>query len=133
LHLLTPVGYGVPETVLADLAARNLPGTVTQCHDPRQLPEHVDAVYTTQWHTTGTVKNDASWRAAFIPFTVDEELMKRYPASVFMHDLPARRGDEVTAAVIDGPQSIVFRQAANKLYSAMAALEWCLAPSAADR
>lgn len=128
LHLLTPAGYGVPAGVLAGLTASGLPGTVAQRHDPQQLPDHVDVVYTTQWHTTGTVKDDPDWRTAFSPFTVNEELMRRYPAAVFMHDLPARRGDEVTSAVIDGPRSIVFRQAANKLYSAMAALEWCLSP-----
>ena len=82
----------------------------------------------TQWHTTGTVKEDPGWRASFTPFTVDEKLMARYPSAVFMHDLPARRGDEVEASVIDGPQSIVFRQAANKLLSGMAVLEWCLLP-----
>jgi Aspartate/ornithine carbamoyltransferase, Asp/Orn binding domain len=50
-----------------------------------------------------------------------------------MHDLPARRGEEVTASVIDGPRSIVFRQAMNKLYSAMSVLVWCLVPAATDR
>jgi ornithine carbamoyltransferase len=127
LHLRTPAGYGVPVTVLANAASRKLPGITTQRHDVEDLPDRVDVIYTTQWHTTGTVKEDADWRAAFAPFTVDEKLMARYPSAVFMHDLPARRGEEVAASVIDGPQSIVFRQAANKLYSAMAALEWCLA------
>ena len=47
------------------------------------------------------------------------------PDAVFMHDLPAHRGDEVTAEVLDGPRSIAFTQAACKLYSAMAVLEWC--------
>jgi ornithine carbamoyltransferase len=128
LHVRTPAGYGIPDTVLADLVDRGLPGTVTQRQDLRDLPEHVDVIYTTQWHTTGTVKEDADWRAAFAPFTVKDELMARYPSAVFMHDLPVRRGEEVAASVIDGPRSIVFRQAANKLYSAMAVLEWCLAP-----
>jgi ornithine carbamoyltransferase len=127
LHLRTPVGYGVPDTIVTDLIGRGLPGTVTQRHDLRDLPEHVDVIYTTQWHTTGTVKQDEDWRAVFAPFAVDDGLMARYPSAVFMHDLPAHRGDEVAASVIDGPRSIVFCQAKNKLYSAMAALEWCLA------
>ena len=59
----------------------------------------------------------------FAPFRVDGALLARYPDAVFMHDLPAHRGDEVEAAVIDGPSRVVVQQAANKLYSAMAALE----------
>jgi ornithine carbamoyltransferase len=60
--------------------------------------------------------------------------MARYPDAAFMHDLPAHRGDEVEAEILDGPASIAFDQAENKLYSAMAVMEWCIvAPHLAGR
>ena len=90
------------------------------------LPANADVVYTTRWQTTGTTKPDPNWREAFEPFTVTTDIMDRCPDAIFMHDLPAHRGDEVTSEVIDGERSIVFEQAENKLHSAKAVLEWCL-------
>jgi ornithine carbamoyltransferase len=90
----------------------------------------MDVVYTTRWQTTGTIKPDPHWRRRFEPLRVDQALMDRHPDAVFMHDLPAHRGDEVSAMVLDGPASIAFRQAGQKLHSAKAVLEWCLRGSA---
>ncbi|MFD1051376.1 ornithine carbamoyltransferase, partial [Kibdelosporangium lantanae] len=64
-------------------------------------------------------------------FQVTSDLVDPSGKAVFMHDLPAHRGEEVTADVLDGPASIAFQQAENKLYSAMAVLEWCCDASAA--
>ena len=61
----------------------------------------------------------------FEPFRVTSGLWRSSPGAVFMHDLPAHRGEEVTAEVLDGPRSIAFEQAENKMWSAMAVLEWC--------
>jgi ornithine carbamoyltransferase len=91
-----------------------------------ELPSNVDIVYTTRWQTTGTAKADPDWREVFRPFHVSEELMTRWPAALFMHDLPAHRGDEVSGKVLDGQRSIAWSQAAMKLASAMAILEWCI-------
>jgi ornithine carbamoyltransferase len=129
LELRTPPGHGLDPVVLAQalaLAERN-GSTVVERHDMDGLPEHVDAVYTTRWQTTGTTKADPAWRDLFVPFTVDSALMDRWPKALFLHDLPAHRGDEVTAQVLDGPSSIAFEQAQNKFNSAVAVLEWCLA------
>ncbi|WP_280369014.1 ornithine carbamoyltransferase, partial [Nocardia abscessus] len=126
LHLRTPKGYGVPTQILAESNRQDRMGTVVEKHDLTDLPDEVHVVYTTRWQTTGTRKPDPHWKSTFSPFRVDERLMARYPDAIFMHDLPAHRGEEVDAAVIDGTRSIVFDQAAGKLYSAMAALEWCL-------
>lgn len=128
LHFCTPRRYGMPPGTLA--AAQALAATsgakVSQVHDLEELPERVDVVYTTRWETTGTVKEDPRWRSDFEPFQINAGLMSRFPGALFMHDLPAHRGDEVTADVLDGPRSIAFKQAANKLHSAMAVLEWSL-------
>jgi ornithine carbamoyltransferase len=126
LDLRTPAGYGVPPAVLEHANATAAGGTVIrERHDLDDLPQDVDVVYTTRWQTTGTRKPDPHWRKAFDPFQVTTELMDTSPKAVFMHDLPAHRGEEVTAEVLDGTASIAFGQAENKLHSAMAVLEWC--------
>ena len=128
LHLRTPPGYGLERERLeaARCAAARGGARVEERHDLALLPEDVDVVYTTRWRTTGTVKADPRWLDVFAPFHVGAPLMERYPRAAFMHDLPAHRGEEVAAEVLDGPASIAFDQAENKLHSAMAVLEWCL-------
>ena len=128
LCLCTPPGYAVPPAALteAQRTAEQHHSTVTECDDPAKAPADADVVYTTRWCTTGTTKADPDWRTVFAPFQVDEDLLTRHPRAVFMHDLPGHRGEEVTAAVLDGPTRIAFDQAENKLHSAKAILEWCL-------
>ncbi|MFE9440009.1 ornithine carbamoyltransferase [Streptomyces sp. NPDC006602] len=128
LDLRTPTGYGLPQQVLerAQAQAQAAGSVVRQRHDMTGLPGDLDVVYTTRWQTTGTTKPDPHWRDGFAPFQVTAELMDRAPKAVFMHDLPAHRGEEVIADVLDGPASIAFQQAESKLYSAMAVLEWCV-------
>lgn len=126
LHLRTPPGYGLPERYLRRAAenAERAGSSVEQRHDMARLPE-VDVVYTTRWQTTGTTKPDPRWREVFAPFRVDRAVLATSPGAVFLHDLPAHRGDEVTAEVLDGPCSLAFDQAENKYHSARAVLEWC--------
>lgn len=128
LTLATPSGYGLDPSILhrAQELAAVTGSRVTEVHDPDAIIGLVDVVYTTQWCTTGTVKLDPKWRDSFLPFKVDERLMARWPTAVFMHDLPAHRGEEVAAGVLDGARSIAWDQAHMKLASAMAVLEWCL-------
>jgi ornithine carbamoyltransferase len=129
LYFCTPPGYGLPDAsrFAADRYAQIYGSSVTETHNVKDLPGEVDIIYTTRWQTTGTSKKDLNWRNIFEPFSVSEELINRYHKSIFMHDLPAHRGEEVDASVIDGEKSIAFDQAANKLHSASAVLEWCLA------
>ncbi|MDT8913881.1 ornithine carbamoyltransferase [Amycolatopsis sp. PS_44_ISF1] len=127
LELRTPPGYGLPGPVklrAAELAARH-GSSIAERHDMAALPGGFDAIYATRWQTTGTSKPDAGWRTVFEPFRVHAGLWERSPEAVFLHDLPAHRGEEVTADVLDGPHSLAFRQAQFKLFSAMAVLEWC--------
>ncbi|WP_033439103.1 ornithine carbamoyltransferase [Saccharothrix sp. NRRL B-16314] len=126
LHLRTPFDYGLAPDYLhrATIHAKAAGSRVDQRHDLLDLPE-VDVVYTTRWQTTGSVKHTSDWRTAFAPFQVNSALMDRFPGALFLHDLPAHRGEEVTAEVLDGPASAAFEQAENKYHSARAVLEWC--------
>ncbi|MEU4213149.1 ornithine carbamoyltransferase [Streptomyces sp. NPDC026206] len=126
----TPAGYGLPAQELrtAERRAGTVGAVVEQIHALGPAPQDVDVVYTTRWQTTGTAKDDPDWRERFRPFHVDEALMDRWPRASFMHDLPAHRGDEVAGRVLDGPRSLAWTQAAMKLSSAMAVLEWAAAP-----
>jgi ornithine carbamoyltransferase len=127
----TPPGYGLAASVLARAQAIGAGHGVTlqETHDIGAIDGRFDVIYTTRWETTGTVKSDAAWRERFAPFRVSAALMAEVSTaeSVFMHDLPAVRGDECASSVLDGDRSIVWAQARQKLYSAMAVLEWCLA------
>ncbi len=129
LTLVTPEGYGLPEDVLAPAKrlARTHGSAVVQHHDMHALPEKVDAVYTTRWLTMGVPKPEG-WLDEFRPYTVTPDVMARASkpsGTLFLHDLPAMRGYEVVDEVLDGPQSIAFRQAYHKMTSAMAVLAWC--------
>lgn len=129
LTLGTPAGYGLDPRVLSTaraLAAEH-GATVDETHDAGSLPGGVDAVYTSRWQEMGVSKPDPAWRDAFRPFAVTGALMERVsgPGTVFLHDLPAVRGEDVDDEVLDGPRSLAWVQAQHKMWSAMAVLEWC--------
>jgi len=92
--------------------------------DPLEAVAQADAVYTDVWVSMGTPEEQRRSRmAALAPYQVNEALMARAaPAAVFMHCLPDHRGEEVTAAVVDGPRSVIFDQAENRLHTAKAVL-----------
>ena len=132
LTLVTPEGYGLPQNVIEKaeaLARKSETGsTVVQHHDIDALPKNVDVVYTTRWQTMGVPKSDPNWEDKFNPYGITKEIMAQVSkpsGTIFMHDLPAVRGAEVSDEVLDGPQSRAFRQAHHKLTSAMAVLKWC--------
>ena len=93
--------------------------------DPREAVAGADVVYTDVWVSMGG-EDSAERRAAFEPFQVNEQLMELAPAAFFMHCLPARRGEEVTVGVIDGPRSAIWRQAENRMHSARGAMLWMM-------
>ena len=100
---------------------------VTLTSDPREAVAGADVVITDTWVSMGD--GDYEDRlAAFEAYTVDEALMATAaPDAVFLHCLPAHRGEEVTDAVIDGPQSLVWDEAENRIHAQKAVLAWCLA------
>ena len=118
--LAAPEGYGF------DRAVAELPGVHTT-DDPADAVAGADIVYTDVWVSMGQDDEGAERRQAFVPFRVDEALMaKAGPDARFLHCLPAIRGEEVTAGVIDGPKSAIWQQAANRLHSARGALAWLM-------
>ena len=96
-----------------------------QVTDPAEAVEGADIVYSDVWVSMGG-EESAERRAAFEPYQVDEALMALAPNAHFLHCLPARRGEEVTAPVIDGPRSAVWRQAENRMHTARGAMLWML-------
>ena len=131
LTIVTPEGYGLPDSLLdqARELGRERGSIIEQHHDIGGLPRNVDVVYTTRWQTMGASKPDPDWRRRFLPYTVDARLMERVSkpeGTIFMHDLPSVRGDDATDEVLDGPQSLAWRQAEHKMFAAMAVLEYCV-------
>jgi len=93
--------------------------------DPRAAAEGADAVITDTWVSMGDQDRDAKM-AALEPFQVDQPLVRLASRdSVFLHCLPAHRGEEVTAEVIDGPQSVIWDEAENRIHAQKAVLAWC--------
>lgn len=132
LTLLTPPGYGLPDAAFAQAEALGGPGSdaatrIVQRHAVEAVDGEVDAVYTSRWQTMGVQKADPDWMQRFLPYRVTAELFARLraPHTVFLHDLPAIRGQEVTDEVLDGADSVAWRQAFHKMTAAMAVLEWC--------
>lgn len=128
LTLLCPPGYGVSASVLE--AVEKLgegKAEVEQYGHPGAVAGPVDAVYTSRWQQMGVPKANTDWLQAFHAFRVDRALLDGLGAAhtIFMHDLPAVRGQEVDDEVLDGPRSIVWRQSYHKITAAMAVLEWC--------
>lgn len=130
-RIASPAGYGFSEARLGHLRAAG-----TEVHgfeDPRAAVAGADAVYTDVWASMGQEDEAEQRRKDFAGFTVTPELMDAAaPHAIFLHCLPARRGEEVAAEVIDGPRSRVWRQAANRMHAARGLFWWLIDP-VADR
>jgi ornithine carbamoyltransferase len=124
LRVATPVELAPPKEAI-DWVRREK-GAVTITDDPLKAAQGADCIVTDTWVSMG--QTDAPRRKQLLaPFTVDARLMaKAAKGAIFMHCLPAYRGHEVSADVIDGPQSVVFDEAENRLHAQKAILAWCL-------
>jgi len=117
----TPEGYDPDPAVIAE--AGEAGGDVTLTRDPKQAVAGADVVYTDTWISMGQEDQTAIKEPIFKPFQVNEALMEAAgEQALFMHCLPAKRGKEVTDAVMDGPRSVVFDQAENRLHAQKAVL-----------
>jgi ornithine carbamoyltransferase len=125
--LAAPAGYEFPPAFRAAFQARFPDVPLVVDHDPENALIEADVVYTDVWASMGQEHEADERRRAFAPFQVNERLMSHAkPSAIFLHCLPAHRGEEVTAAVLDGPQSLVIPQAANRLHFQKALLIWLL-------
>jgi len=124
LNIACPAAYA-PDA--ADVArARRAGARIELTNDPRAAARDADAVMADTWISMGDEDADARLKA-LAPFQVDEALMAlAAPDAVFLHCLPAHRGEEVTAGVIDGPQSIVWDEAENRIHAQKAIIAWQL-------
>jgi ornithine carbamoyltransferase len=101
-------------------------GHVSLTHDPLEAVADADCVVTDTWISMG-VDASVNRHNMLAPYRVDEHLMAHAKRdAIFMHCLPAKRGEEVTAGVIDGPQSVVWDEAENRLHAQKGILAWCL-------
>jgi ornithine carbamoyltransferase len=119
LSIATPQGYEPEQSYLAKAQTVNL------THDPYTAVKGADIIYTDVWASMGQEEEAAERKEIFMPYQINSRLLKAAsPGCLVMHCLPAHRGEEITDEVIDGPQSIVFDQAENRLHVQKAIMTW---------
>ena len=124
VHLAAPEGFELASRIVEDAMRTARDGaSVRQFRDPREAVARADAVYTDVWTSMGQEAEGATRNVVFRPYQVDGQLMDAAsPGALFMHCLPAHRGEEVTADVFESPTSVVFDQAENRLHTQKALL-----------
>ena len=130
-----PDAYQPREDIVADARKRAVEtgGSITLLSDPAETVAGADIVVTDTWASMGQEAEKARRQKDFTGYTVDAALMaKAKPDAIFMHCLPAYRGYEVTAEVLDGPQSIIWDEAENRLHAQKALMVWLLQHSPKD-
>ena len=127
VRVASPEGYELDEPSLAEARGRaaGSGGSVRAMHSPADAVADADAVYTDTWTSMGQEAEARARLEAFDGYQVDADLLSlAAPGAALMHCLPAHRGEEVSADVIDGPQSVVYQQAENRLHAQEALLRW---------
>jgi ornithine carbamoyltransferase len=123
VHVSTPSGYEVDQSI----AGIRSPDSYKVFKDPMEACRGADLVTTDVWTSMGYEAENEARRAAFADWCVDTEMMRvAQPDALFMHCLPAHRGEEVEAEVIDGPQSVVWDEAENRMHVQKALMEFLL-------
>jgi len=119
MFVATPDGYRPDEGVLnrSQVLGRDTGATIVWTADPVEAARDADMIYTDTWTSMGQEKEAEARRAIFAPYQINRELFSHAGAdALFMHCLPAHRGEEVTDEIIDSPNSVVFQQAENRLH-----------------
>ncbi|MCW4458229.1 ornithine carbamoyltransferase [Microbacterium sp. MPKO10] len=128
--IASPEGYAPTDTVVDDARARaaQTGGSISILTDPVDAATGADVLVTDTWVSMGKEEEKSARLASLSSYRVDQRLMSQAkPDAVFMHCLPADRGFEVSADVIDGPQSIIWDEAENRLHAQKALMVWLLA------
>jgi ornithine carbamoyltransferase len=128
VRVASPKGYELPDRVLTQARAIAREGAVVErCADPRAAVRGVDAIYTDVWTSMGEEREADERKVIFAPYQVNRAFMDLAGRdALFMHCLPAHRGEEVTADVLESPASVVFDQAENRLHTQKALLQMLL-------
>lgn len=131
--LAAPNGFEMPAEFTGDLRARFPDADVNEVTDPFEAVQTADVVYTDVWASMGQEDEAERRIAAFSGYQVNQALMSCAPSSAkFMHDLPAKRGLEVTDEVMDSGSSIVYQQAENRMHLARGLFAWLLQDGSDD-
>ena len=131
LAIATPPGYELDESFLKTARKETPQAKFEVTHDPIATVKDADAIYTDVWASMGQEAERDKRQRDFADYQVNAKLMAHAPERcVFLHCLPARRGEEVTDEVIDGKQSLVVPQAANRMHVQKGILVWLLASAA---
>lgn len=133
IHAAAQFGFtlkiGAPESLQPEPAmlewAKREGASLVLTEDPHEAVKDSDCIVTDVWISMGQ-KDEERRRGLLRGYQVNAELMKNAPDAIFMHCLPAKRGEEVTDDVIDGPQSVVFDEAENRVHTQRTILAWCL-------
>ncbi len=129
VRLATPEGYRPPEAIITTAQARAAAsgGAFLLTADPEEAAAGAEALYTDTWVSMGQEREAEQRRIDFAGYCLDERLVAcAAPRALVMHDLPAHRGEEITDAVIESPNSIVFDQAGNRVWAQAAAVAFLL-------
>jgi ornithine carbamoyltransferase len=126
-HIASPPGYTINQSVLkkANIYAKTSGATILVTEDPKAAAKDADVIYTDTWTSMGQEAEAAVRRKVFADYQVNEKLMSFAKRNaIIMHCLPAHHGEEVAVGILDGPQSVVFDQAENRMHAQKALLVW---------
>jgi ornithine carbamoyltransferase len=125
--LAAPNGYGFPADFVANYTKSVGPKVPAEVRDPVKAVKSADVIYTDVWTSMGQEAEREQRLNEFAPYQINAALLKKAPKHAkVLHCLPAHRGEEITADVIESPASVVFQQAANRMHAQKAILEWLL-------
>ena len=125
LRIASPKAYEPNKNILQWAKKNN--GNILLTKDPIEAARSADCIMTDKWISMGDKKNNNKKKKALKPYQVNKKIMKvASKEAIFMHCLPANRGEEVTNDVIDGKQSVVWLEALNRIHAQKSIIEWCL-------